>query len=486
MSQPSLTLFELDGALGAQPSGDPLLAFAGVSSIGPIATPAAFARTKDVMASFGVGPLVEAACFYIQTYKKPALIVRTAQTTPATNGTLVTAGFTGTSVPSVTAGSLANGDYDLAFKVINGGTRGTIGITFQWSDDGGKSWSATTGLGVATTFAFPGLGGIGFDFGVGTFIANDIVTLRTSAPNFNSADIGAALAALRLSTFAWDIVHIRGALDATLFGAVGTAFGSMPEKMWVGHFRMPNVGESESAYLTAFNTAFSALATTYGCLGFAAAKVTSGTNYHQYRQPTATPFAALLGSVSEEVDVSQIDIGLLTGVDIRDLNGNPDEHDESANPGGDDARAVTLRTWDGEQGVYVNNPRLFSAAGSDFEFAQHRRVMNLAKRALRIYMQRRLSKPIIVNAKTGYILESQALAIEAGANAAVRAVLMSKPKCSGGAFDNGRGFLKLSRTDNLLSTKTLTGQAGIIPLAYPKTIILEIGFRNPALQVLQA
>lgn len=486
MSQPSLTIFELDGALGAQPSGDPLLAFAGVSSTGPLNTPAAFARTKDVIASFGVGPLVEAVCFYIQTYKKPALVVRTAQTVVATNGTLVVSGFTGTSVPTITAGSLANGNYDLVFKVINGGTRGTTGITYQWSDDGGRTYSGVTALGVAITFAFPGLGGIGFDFAAGTMVANDVVTLRTVAPNWNSADLGTALTALRLSTFGWDLCHIVGALDATTAAAVGVSFGSMPEKAWIGQFRMPTVGETEAAYLTAWNTAFSGVATTYGSVSYGAAKVTSGSNYHQYRMPVSVPYAALAASVSEEIDVAAIDVGLLTGVDIRDTNGNPDEHDESANPGGDDARGVTLRTWDGEPGVFINNPRLLSLPGSDFEFLQHRRVMNLAKRALRLYMQRRLSKPIIVNAKTGFILESQAKEIEAQANAAVRAVLMPKPKCSGGAFDNGRGFLQLSRTDNLLSTKTLTGQAGIIPLAYPKAIILDIGFRNPQLSVLQA
>lgn len=486
MSQPSLTITELDGALGAQPSGDPLLAFTGVSSSGPLNTPAAFARTKDVIATFGAGPLVEAVCFYIETYKKPALVVRTAQTAVATNGTLITTAFTGTSVPTISTGTLANGDYDLIFEVVTGGTRGTTGITYKWSDDGGRSYSAVAALGVATSFVFPGLGGIGFDFGIGTMVAGDIVTLRTTAPCWNSTDIGTALAALRVSTFGWDICHIRGNLDATTFAAVATAFASMPEKMWVGHYRMPNVGESESAYLTAFNTVFSALANTYGSVGYGAAKVTSGVNYHQYRMPSAVPYASILASVSEEIDVSEINVGLLTGVDIRDSNGNPDEHDESANPGGDDARAVTLRTWDGEEGVYVNNPRLFSASGSDFEFAQHRRVMNLAKRALRLYMQRRLSKPIIVNARTGYILESQALEIEAQANAAIRGVLMPKPKASGGAFNNGRGFLQLSRTDNLLSTKTLTGQAGIVPLAYPKAIVLDIGFRNPALQVLQA
>jgi hypothetical protein len=486
MSQPNLQLTELDGALGVQPDGEPLLAFVGVSSIGPFNTPSSFARTKDVTANFGAGPLVEAACFYISVYKKPALLVRTAQTVAATNGTINISGVTGTSVVSITAATLANGNYDLYLKIVTGGTRGAAGITFQWSLDDGRTLEPLTALGVATSFAFPGAGGISFDFAAGTLLAGDVVRLRTTAPNWNSADLAAAMAALKVSIQSWDVVHVVGPLDGTTAAALNTAFASMTEKAWIGSFRVPNAAESEATYLAAAVTAFSSAATTYGALCFGAAKVTSGLSFRQYRQPAAYAVAARIASLSEEEDAAELDFGALQGVDIRDANGNIDEHDESANPGADDARFVTLRTWDGEgTNVYINNPRLFSSPGSDFEFFQHRRVMNLAKKALRIYMQRRLSKPIIVNAKTGFILESQAVEIEAGANAVLRAELLGKPKASAGAFGPFE-FIKLSRTDNLLSTKTLTGQAGIVPLAYPKAILIDIGFRNPALQVLTA
>jgi len=42
---------------------------------------------------------------------------------------------------------------------------------------------------------------------------------------------------------------------------------------------------------------------------------------------------------------------------------------------------------------------------------------------------------------------------------------------------------ELSRTDNLLVTNKLTGQARIVPLAYPKEIDISVGFFNPALQL---
>jgi hypothetical protein len=102
-------------------------------------------------------------------------------------------------------------------------------------------------------------------------------------------------------------------------------------------------------------------------------------------------------------------------------------------------------------------------------------VLNLAHAALKVYFTRRLNQSILVNSSTGFILEEEALEIEAGARAVMRAVLLAKPKSSGIEFT-------LSRTDNLLSTKTLTGQARVIPLAYPEFINLDLGFKNPALQ----
>ncbi len=103
-------------------------------------------------------------------------------------------------------------------------------------------------------------------------------------------------------------------------------------------------------------------------------------------------------------------------------------------------------------------------------------MFNLGAEAIRAFLIRRLNKEVQVDKKTGFILESEALEIEAGARAAMRAVLLAKPKASDVQF-------VLSRVDNLLSTKTLNYQARIVPLAYPEFITGDLGFFNPALQV---
>ena len=129
MSQPAVNTTEIDGAIGNLPSGDKIHSAAGVSTTGPIGVPAAFARTQDVIAVYGAGPLVEYACHYIDTYRKPILLVRTTATVVGVEGTLATA-VTGTSVVTLDTTD-PNDDYDLFFKVITGGTIGAAGITFQ-------------------------------------------------------------------------------------------------------------------------------------------------------------------------------------------------------------------------------------------------------------------------------------------------------------------------------------------------------------------
>src|SRR5690606_524556 len=159
---------------------------------------------------------------------------------------------------------------------------------------------------------------------------------------------------------------------------------------------------------------------------------------------------------------------------IRDANGNPDEHDETVWPGLDDLGFLVARTWEGRTGVFVNRPLLMSPAGSDFTIIPYRRVMTIFCETPRDYFEQRLHKPVRVNPKTGFILETEAVEMERGAMARLRTVLLAKPKASAVS-------VVVSRTDNVLSTKRITVQARLVPLAYPEGFDIEMGFENPAL-----
>jgi len=244
--------------------------------------------------------------------------------------------------------------------------------------------------------------------------------------------------------------------------------------MFIAHTRMPHEGESPSEYKTALDATFSSRASLWGAVCAGSAKVISGVSGRQYRRPASWHVAPHHAVSSEEVNLANVKVGRMEGVSIVDRNGNTDDHNESVNPGLDDSRFLVLRTWEGRPGVYVNRPRLFSSVTSDYQLIPHRRVINVAKRVVRSFLEERVNEEILVDRKTGFILESEALEIEAGATAALRSALLAKPKASGVRFT-------LSRTDNLLATKTLNGDVRVVPLAYPEFIRADIGFDNPAI-----
>ena len=485
MSQPTVTITELSNGLASLPAGQKIKAFVGPADSGSLDTPGAYSRISDITGTFGGGPTVETAAFHVNDTGLPALIVRTDETTAGSYGTIDVTAFTGTAAPATDVSTEPNDDYEAYIYFNTGGTTGTAGITYQWSLDDGRTLSPITALGTGLKITIPTSGGVAIDLTTAqTVVAGDIIRLRCNAPAPNNTELGTAMDALIASAVAFDEVILCFPIDATFFDTLETKVAALlakgKEVFWCGNTRIPNDAEDEATYLSALTTIFSAKATDVGCLCAGAAEITSAVTSRKYRRPISFAVGSKLGKVSEEINIANPSgAHLLKGVSIRDTLGNPKHHDESANPGLDDARFTVLRTIEDVQGIYVNRPRLFSASGSDFELVPHRRVMNLARAALRQYFVRRLSLPVLVNATTGYILEGEALEIESGAKAVMRSVLLAKPKASGIDFT-------LSRTDNILSTKTLTGNAGVIPVGYSEFINFDLGFRNPVLQVLAA
>jgi hypothetical protein len=471
----------LDGALGILPQTDgDVMAIAGPSDAGPLNTPTSFARGKYVQQNFGDGPLVESACHAIERYGKPVVLVRTATTNAGSYGALDTSGVTGTSVVTLHDAVTPVDHYEILFVVVHGGTIGAAGITYQYSLDGGRTMSPVKALGTANFVVLEMAARL--DLAAGTLLAGDRVSVRAKSPVWSATDLGTALAALTSTRLGWDFVQIAGELDPVAFDTVDAWLQSLEAAgrfAWaIGNARMPDEGESEAAYLSSLSAAFAAKSSTSIALAAGAAKVLSSVTRRMYRRPVSLPVSAKLSALDLAQSVAQIGApgGALAGVDIRDGAQNVDMnyHDESDSPGLDDARFLTLRTWDSYPGAFVTFPRIFAPPGSDFERIEYRRVMNAACKAIRNYMLLRLQKPVRVDRKTGFILEADAREIEAGATNVLNEVLLKRGRASAATF-------ALSRTDNVLSTKRLTGDGRIVPLAYPVEIDIAMGFTNPAL-----
>lgn len=480
---PSVNLNVLDGALGVMPPGlGDLMAVVGPANDGPMNTPAAFGQAKYVLSNFRGGPTVEAACYAIEHTGKPVVFVRTGASSAGSYGDLDDSGFNGTSTPAIDANTHPDDEYEVVIVFLRGGNIGTAGITYRWSLDNGRTLSPEKALGQAQSITLPEGGGIKLDLGQGTVLAGDRLAFRTNPPQWSLAELSSAVSALRLTNLPWRVAEVVGALDPAAVATLGAELASMANGgkfRWViGNTRGPNLGENPISYQAALSAAFAASAEKRLALCAGYAKILSSVSRRTYRRPISLAVAARAISVDAAVDLAELDLGPLPGVQIRDANQNPDEHDEAIFPGFDDARLTTLRTVEGYEGVYITNPRLLSPTGSDFVFIQHRRVMDIACEVVRATLIRRLSKPIRVSEKSGFILEEEAREIESGVNAALRTALLSKKRASAARF-------VLSRTDNILSTFRLSGQAFIVPLGYPKFIDADIGFHNPALRVVK-
>lgn len=476
MTQPGVRLTKIDGAMGVlPPTAGRMPAYVGACSSGPLNVPATFSRVKDIVGTFGSGPLVESAAAFIDRWSRPVTLVRTDSGDGAL-GTL-THQKTGTSV--VTADGEPLDDYDLVLWFTIGGTVGTPGIQYRLSWDGGVNFERAQQLGSATTIT---AGGVVFHLAAGTVVAGDTHSISATAPQWDDTDLSDALGALGQSRIAWELLNVVGPMSPSTFDLVDAKITAMEEagkpRGWIGHVRMPTIGETHAAYQTALTSPWAGKATLTGSLCAGDGQFVSGVNGRSYRRPLMFPYAALTAGLSEEANAADVNIGQLKNFSITDTNGTPTAHDESLFPGLDDLRFVTARTWgDDIQGVYVNRARIFAPTGSDFQIMPRVRVMALARIALNAYFTRRLNKPILVSESTGFILETEALEIEAGARAAMVAkVISGTRKASAVQF-------KLSRTDPVLSELTLTGDARVVGLAYPEQVNLTLGYYNPALQI---
>ena len=485
MGLSGVTLTQIDGALGVIPTtvGD-TAALIGPATAGALNTAAAFARGTAVATNFTSGPLVELANYVIG---KPAVCIRSTGSTIGAYGSVTMTNDTtikGTSVPTADATYEPRDEYEVYIKVIVGGSIGVAGITYQSSLDGGRTLSVVIALGTATSITLTAEN-VKIDLAGGTLVAGDYIEVRTTPPTDSVANLQTALAALAASSLVWDVVVLANPVDAARFSALDswldTQWTAGKHKKAIVNFRGPTEGESEADYLIAAAVFRASNTSKYILVCGGYAKTISSVNGRQYRRPVAWPVAKRAVKIKRP---TRTDLGQVAGTDggplpsdvkIRDTNGNPDEHDEAYSPGLDDLQFCTLRTREGYSGVYIEKPWVFAPTGSDYFLYQYRSVVNRVADAVSLTLTARLRSPVLVDATTGFIKEEEALDIENAVDAAVRAVVGPGPDVSAHKFT-------LSRTDALLSSNApeLTGEERIVPLAYPNTFGISIGFVNPA------
>ena len=186
---PSLTISQTDGALAA-PASEVIPATLAICSSGPINTPTLVGSRTALTALFGTGPGVDACAYALDIGQKARVFCRLNPGVAGVNGRLVLTGGggtvvgapaaggsnTGTAVPTLTGTPIAS--WALKLRVSTAGPNLAASPKFQYSLDGGLTWSAAL-TAVAGPVAL-GTTGLSIAWADGTFVLNDVWTANVA------------------------------------------------------------------------------------------------------------------------------------------------------------------------------------------------------------------------------------------------------------------------------------------------------------------
>lgn len=486
MAIDSIEIDEIDNQLGTVPpnTGDTIAAVGICSSpTYPVNVAAFFSDPKDARAQLVGGPLCEWVCYELEHTGRPVLTVACLATTDGSVGSLVTTGVAGSSVITLDTAVKPVDDFEIVvtFSTEDGDpvTVGTAGIFYRASLDGGRTPGRLTALGTANNFTIADAN-VKFNLAAGNIEDGDVVTAIAVAPSADDSSLDDALEALRTTVNKFQLIYVDPILDASSVAVCETKAAAMSglgrEIEIIGSWRWKNAGETEQQYLAAWQAEFGATVARHCCVFADAADTQSPISQRRYKRRSAFAAAAFAVDQKPGKDLASKRIGPLpAAVRILDDKNNPRHHDERTSPGLDAARASTLRTRLGSPGAFIGNARLLTGPGSDFEFLQHGRVMDKAKTIVRRVLEDYSSDDLVVDKVTGFVLEEEAADIDLNVNHALEEELVNELDASDARFT-------MSRTENILSTKTLRGPLQVKPLAYVKEIKVTAGFFNPALR----
>lgn len=458
-----------------------ILAIAAASSTGSTGSVGGFARTDLAVAAYGYGPLTDFAAYDINIANQPVVLVKGLSSFPGSYNGLTTSTMTGTSLVT-TSGNPFDHYNNFTLQILSGGTVGTGPISLQWAPDG-VNFQGVVNLGVAATYSPPNTG-VTFNFGAGTLLTGDVVTVNTERPLLNDTEVTNCLTALGNSRIPWEGVLIDSSATSSTVGLVDQILSGW-EGRGVFKFAILNSrfkrepepnAESEAAYAAALSALFSSQTSIRVCVGADGAHVPSAITGFNVKRPTSLLAGARAMAIPIGEDPAYVGRGALVGAVITDANGNPFDHDEDLFPNIDSLRLMTCRSFapGGPQGTYLTNANSIQPSGGQFPYMQHIRIANVACTIAWQALTTQLSRGVRKNPKpdpvTGavYIFEPDASSIESLVNAALIQPLKGQVSSFG---------FSLSRTDNLNATPvTVTGLLDIVALAYIKNYQVQFQF----------
>lgn len=501
MALPSSTLTVLDGGLGITSPATARAHVVGTFDTGTVNVaanvPTLIGSQRQLKEGFGIhGPGNDTVGRILDIAGGPVLVTRATTTVAATYGQASMASSltpgANNAIATVVATSAPKNDYAIVVNIIATATGARTGTTFQYSLDGGKTFSPT--IAAAATVAL-GTSGVTLEFGTGVtnlYIAGATYTGTSKAAHYNASDLGLAFNAADATVIPADFFVFAGeaadaATAATLFATISTRLASLATPAKDRYFgAIMGAGEGSAATVV---TAQSALVDPRIAVmqGKARAPVSFNAVARALPHLPSLIFAAerAAGNVMS-TDLAQTagaaSVGALSGVS------EPSQNEFLAPAGLDDINVGTLRTWpNGLPGIFLTNVPMKGPVGSDFQYWQHRRMMDEAcKSASQVAAQLNSSNAICKADGSGQLVEFAARQIEARFQRALDNVIGSGLRGVGPrTIDGSTGHCsdvkaQVDRTNNVLSTKTLIVTVSLIPRGYFKFVSVTLSYRLAA------
>lgn len=418
-------------------------------------------------------------------------------------------GSIGTSVPT-TSGTPAD-TYYFVLKIVNGGTVGTSGITYQMSLDAGRNFGPVLSLGTSTSIGPVGSTGITISLASGTLTTGQQFQFSTTEPTWNTAGLQAALNTFQGSAYAIVGVgstHIVGSQNYAASGSTaGTLEGYLdtlaaariytraffsardasPAAAWGG------TGETESTWMTSLQTDYSAQSDKRLCVGAAYWNMPSifpnpaTTGASSYRRPVTYAAAARQVTVPPQRHIGRVKDGALSQIVVNPTSDPYDGfvyHDERINSGldyiiaGSGGRFMSTMTRIGNPGIFISDPLLMSPLGSDFWLMPLGNVMDIFADIIQQVGQTIVDDDLRINAN-GTLYENDARAIENALCAAVNDQMFSAKMISQPVQPGKAPGITVDRTVNVQTTSTVVLTGTITPRGYAITVNATLGFQNP-------
>ncbi len=474
MPIPGQSVTIIDPGLGVtEVSGNTALCL-GTAESGTVNTMYSLSNKADVISTFGQGPLSEIMCRICDEAGGPVLGMRLNGSVAGSAGA-VTKTAVGTSTGTVTvAGAVPYNRYEVTITILSTGALGVA--TFKFSLDDGRTDSEQIVVPSGGTYAIPNTNiTLTFVAGAGPVIfeAGDRHEFDTIAPHFGTADLGTASTAIQASNIAYQMVFLAGrstsaANAATMFAAFATMLTALKTQFRFVRGMMDVGGDTPTNVITAFaNQVSDRICATFDDIDISSSKAVTG--YGAPKTAALYAFASRAAASLPSTDLMRVASGPILGaLEI--------SHDERRTEVLDQNKISTTRTWVNIPGFFFTNARLKSGVGSDFQYWQHGRVMDLACTTVVQAHAPFIGRSFRANPGTGTIHEKDALAMETTVRDILTQALMVPLNAEGTPGYVSAFAYNILRTNNIITTGILYVTIAVLPLAYVKFISTTIGF----------